>query len=1782
MSYFFLRRTKELLGLLLIVHLAHTVDAQIAPGDQTTDLTFWLKADVGVKNSSGTAAANGEGIETWENSSSGSLASITDEDNYPPTYSTHGPNGNPVAIFSRGSGSGDDEHMEANVLGSALFDDTENTIIVVHKYTGTGETAIILGWRDGGANRVLARIDATDVAEFQFPQSTDNVLGTSGLTEDYSISTFVSRSGSLRKNLIFLNGTKENELNGVSNVLDITKTTELVLGGTQTGENGFEGEIAEVIVYKSSLTNASVRHIETYLAIKYGITLDVSSLGYTIGSTSLYPVTPEFDQHIIGIGKDDSQGLDQDSARSVNANGILSVSKATSKDDGDFLLIGTSGGDPSNETGDYMGGTNNGSARKWKVEETGEIGTVTLTVDKSAIPTGDSAIYVKNGDPNLGAGGTLTLLTDDGSSWTVSLNLSDGDYFTFVSVPEISIQGNGNTIVNNDITPSSSDSTFLGIVDESQGISHAKYTIFNNGSGPLIFDGSPAVQIGGADASEFSVLNQPTTILTGGSDSFIIRFQPTSAGLKQATVTISNNDPRNDPFAFNIEGTGSIHSEIALFGNGVEIFDDDDSPRSADSTFFGNLFVGDSAIANYSITNTGAPDLVLGNPVISGSGAFTILQDPSSPLSQSSTTILTIMYKPSDVATHDATVSFSTNDSDENPFTFDIQGVAAVAPGSNLSNLKLWLKAGEGVENNGGNTPNNGQNVQRWFNQASDGITSIRNLYSEPPAYVNSSINGHPALFFDRATGANDDRLGASGITGSQLFDSDDNCFFIVHQFQGGAGGTTGSLLNWETEETNQVYIRLSSQGEARFSFPAEGSGTTASSTTSLSDQYTISTFLTRSDTEKNLIFLNGGDDAEATGVTDDLTPSGSAAFVLGGLPDGTLGYKGNIAEVIIYSQRLAKAERRDIETYLSLKYGIPLDVSPAGANIGYTCEGVEIYSKTENFKAGIAGLGRDDAQELNQTLSITVGGAMGMANPTDLDNKEFLIWGHNGKNASNLTGDFNGATNNGSARIWKVVETGDLGSVDVGVIKSEMPAGISRLIVDNDSDLSSPEQILTLSPVGTDTLATTVDFDNMGPNYMGFMGFAAIQVKGTSSNEKIVNGETNFGLNDDREFGLLGLSEVKSTSFTITNKGTQDLVTSVTIEGINASDFSIHAQPFSPLPPQSFTFFSIQFDPQSIGIKLATVKITSNDPDNSTFTFDIQGEAIVAPGDLGKSLSLWLNAGEGVTQSGSKVSNWSDQSGRGNHTSAQLAANQPDLLNDAINGNRSLSFSGDSIGGNSGLDTHDLFILIKPESDITSGSSRQSPLGWGSQKHDGITLGDSRPGPANDVIAYEVDNAAYTAYLDDASYIKEDQAQILGSRINTDGDDQRLTVNGKILDNATSNTTHQSYNGGFVLGNNATNESAFAGEIAEVISYSTRLTNAQRRHVDTYLAIKYGVSLNINSRGYTIDGSTLYASDATYFHNIVGIGKDESQGLNQAESENQEDGAIIQIHAVNALQDHEFLIIGSNGENSGDMTGDYDLGTDNGSARIWKARKLGEIGLVRINAEASNLPVGVSSIIIDNDADLQSPEQRVALNGTTTLSANINFADGDSYFSFAEEIILPVTWINFDVSLRDKEAIIAWETADENNVSHFEVLRSKNGKYFTAIAQVQSSGKSGRNFYETIDHNPHTGTSYYQIRQIDWNGKESFSEVREISYSGNLLAYNIFPNPVSEYVHFATNSSTTGQFTVLNMSGKVVKVGSFISSEKLKLDLKSLAEGVYSLVIQTNDMTIKEQLVKK
>jgi alpha-tubulin suppressor-like RCC1 family protein/DNA-binding beta-propeller fold protein YncE len=141
--------------------------------------------------------------------------------------------------------------------------------------------------------------------------------------------------------------------------------------------------------------------------------------------------------------------------------------------------------------------------------------------------------------------------------------------------PQISVTGNGLTIANGDITPSTADGTDFGHVLKLYNGTASQtrsFVIQNPGNGPLNLIGTPVVSLSGAGASAFTVA-QPHSrpVASSGAMAFQVTFSPTNSDAESAIVSISNSVANQTPYTFTVQGTGTSSGMEAVYSSPYDV-----------------------------------------------------------------------------------------------------------------------------------------------------------------------------------------------------------------------------------------------------------------------------------------------------------------------------------------------------------------------------------------------------------------------------------------------------------------------------------------------------------------------------------------------------------------------------------------------------------------------------------------------------------------------------------------------------------------------------------------------------------------------------------------------------------------------------------------------------------------------------------------------------------------------------------------------------------------------------------------------------------------------------------------------------------------------------------------------------------------------------------------------------------------------------------------------------------------------------------------------------------
>ena len=234
------------------------------------------------------------------------------------------------------------------------------------------------------------------------------------------------------------------------------------------------------------------------------------------------------------------------------------------------------------------------------------------------------------------------------------------------------------TIVDNDSAPAPiiqvTDVNFVFVTAGTTSVQNA--TITNTGTANLVIG---TVALSGTNASAFSLVTSPdgAVIAPGANIQFQIRFSPPvgSTGLMTADYVVSSNAISGDNQGF-LQGTVTA-PEINVTGNGMTIVDGDVTPSPADNTDFGLTVSGTPVLRTFVIANAGTSTLFVSGVSISnvtGGGSFTASPVTNPTISPGGNASFTVSFNPVSPGLKTATVNIISNDSDESPYDFAIQG----------------------------------------------------------------------------------------------------------------------------------------------------------------------------------------------------------------------------------------------------------------------------------------------------------------------------------------------------------------------------------------------------------------------------------------------------------------------------------------------------------------------------------------------------------------------------------------------------------------------------------------------------------------------------------------------------------------------------------------------------------------------------------------------------------------------------------------------------------------------------------------------------------------------------------------------------------------------------------------------------------------------------------------------------------------------------------------------------------------------------------------------------
>ncbi len=1884
-----------------------------SPGGIVNNLRFWLKANAGV-----TGGAN---ASSWADQTSYNyIASQATPANQPTVLSSR-LNFNPAIQFD---GTNDQLTVNSGIMGTATYNDINVFII---SRVNTIQASSIFYETQAAGGRINTHLPWNDNNVYWDAGSGGaphrlNVAWGGAINTGYLWSLLASTSSTAL-------GNQQNIVrNGLSIAFDATmasftgNSSNLTIG-VNNGGNYYNGEVSELITYTGTLSAAQYRQIQSYLALKYAITLDQTTQTNYVASngTVLWDAAANatYKNDIAGIGRDDASALSQPKSKSSNANSIVTMDKGTTfVTDLDFLIWGNDNAYNSPTTVGKHPSYPYRLGKTWRVDRNGTPGAVSVSFDLSVgiYNTGvatDYALIVNGTGNDFSAGTAITAgAAFNGTTLTFpNVTFADGDYFT-LAMPTPPAPGG---VVNN-----------MGM-----------WLKANLG----VTGGANASAWADQSGNNFNVTqatgaNQPTILTNRTNFNPAIQFDGTNDNLSLTSGILGTNT-LTDVYAFSVSRTNTITAAYAFYENNTAgqfslrlPWNDNNlywEPGNTGTNRVNTLWGGTVAtpfVWGLTSSTTATPSGQRQDIIRNG---FTMASDATM---NSFTGNNSVFYLGSG-----AGASYYTGEISElviyrgaltGAMTQQIQSYLALKYGITLSSINYLSSAGTSIFNTTttqasysrdiagiGRDDNSAlsQTKSKSVNSPSDLISIANTDFNTPTAFANSGEfliwgnNGLPTLADVNAASYTHagtlivrqlNRVWSTQKTltpaGSAILEVDMNLVMgpsglgtnntsdirlLVDNdavFGNSSGGefvyTPGSVsagklyftVPYANINAGQGYFTVGSVNattapmsaptpggvlaDMRLWLKADAGVTGATPVTAWADQSANGYSAVAVGNSPNLLTnqINNNPALDftsasqqylriANGVLGSTTYNDAWVYVIstadlnqnqtsffeattGGeyfdalIPwSGTLYYDfGNSAGI----GRISGAWGGTYGTYNMWTLGSSTSTTtPNGTRKTVSRDGGVIFSSNNN----------DNTTGANQPFLIGGGysSGVGTTNPFDGRIAEMIVYA---EVPTELEQE--------KIQSYLAIKYGiHKGSADIAGTPAQDErdyfSSDGTVIWDYSANLTYSNKI---TGIGRDDISA---LDQRKSQNLAAQSFVQIDKGGAFSADKNfllwghdsgLLGLTTVGAHASLTYRVARIWKAQITGGPMTVSVSFDLSSGIYNSG-NAADYRL-------LKNTSTNFSS---GTATVGTFAGNVITFSgiSVSDGDFFTLGVAN--MPAPGGVVPNMQYWVKADLGVT-GGANASAWADQSGNAFNVTQATAANQPTIVSNRTNFNPAIQFDGTNdqmtlTGGILGTSTYtdfNVFMLARTNTVTASFAFLENMAAGGrlsatSPFSDNLVYWDAGGTGANQRLTAAWGGNTATNYI--WGLTASTTATASGAR-------QDIYRNGRRIANDNTMASSTGNNSVFNLGSSG-GGNYYNGEIDELVIYRGALTLSQLQKIQSYLAVKYGVTLDQTA------ATSYYASDwngatgtliwdataaGSYKTDITAIGRDDNSALNQKQSASVNTGNILTIgntaiatdnasNANNFTTDKSFFSWAHNNAAVAGF-GIVDMGTTVNSenivarvARTWLAKETGTVGTLKLRfSMAAVLGVGGVAgandltdvrLLVDADGVFATGATSIAPttfnNATDIVEFDYDFAPGTGfYFSIGSVNLstapLPVELLSFEATPASDGVDVKWVTASEVNNDYFVVQASPDAKAWYDVATVAGQGtKRSETKYQILDSTPLMGVSYYRLKQVDLDTRVSYSDLVKVDYQG--AGIKIFPNPSNgKDVTIEINSVSAEVLTVeiSSLQGQVLYTYSVDNTEprrqRLLLDFTSLSQGMYFVSLKSTDKVRTTKLI--
>ncbi len=314
------------------------------PGGVSNGLTLWVRADTAIYSNAGTTpSVDGSTVQQWNNNPllgayNFSQAGATKRPKYYSSTPLKLFNFNPLIEFDNTGGATDGDKLGLTTLGTNLFSQTELSVFMAQRLRTTAYTQVWFKWQDcydsscPTSDRVGFENSGTNLRFDVLSNGTgsNNVGNPAGFDiTTYRAVTSVWAASS-RANAVYgnaqggsrirIDGSEGTTVTANAATANFATSRELAIGSNNDLEDTYYSnlDISEVIIYKRGLITAERDRVDTYLGLKYGLSLFHNYVNSNGTVTWRYTLNPIYNFGIIGLARDDASSLMQKQSKSMS------------------------------------------------------------------------------------------------------------------------------------------------------------------------------------------------------------------------------------------------------------------------------------------------------------------------------------------------------------------------------------------------------------------------------------------------------------------------------------------------------------------------------------------------------------------------------------------------------------------------------------------------------------------------------------------------------------------------------------------------------------------------------------------------------------------------------------------------------------------------------------------------------------------------------------------------------------------------------------------------------------------------------------------------------------------------------------------------------------------------------------------------------------------------------------------------------------------------------------------------------------------------------------------------------------------------------------------------------------------------------------------------------------------------------------------------------------------------------------------------------------------------